>query len=223
MLIDSIYIIGSSGHAKVIIDLIEEQKKYNIKGIIDDFKNVGENFLGYEILGGVDYFKKKRDVVEEKINVIIAIGESKYREIIVNKLKNIEKIKYPVMIHQSAIVSKRAIISDGTIILANSIVGANANIGEHCILNHACCVDHDTVLHSYTTICPNVFIAGNVIVGKGSMIGIGTNIIEKINIGTKTYIGAGSCVIKDTVGNSLYFGNPAVLIKSISDKDTFFS
>ena len=41
-----LFIIGSSGHAKVIIDIIMKEKKYKIVGLIDDFKKAGITVLG---------------------------------------------------------------------------------------------------------------------------------------------------------------------------------
>lgn len=32
---DNIVIIGSSGHAKVIIDIVQQEGKYNIAGLLD--------------------------------------------------------------------------------------------------------------------------------------------------------------------------------------------
>ena len=48
---EKIVIIGSSGHAKVIIDIIEQEGKFNIIGLIDNSNGVGEFVLGYKILG----------------------------------------------------------------------------------------------------------------------------------------------------------------------------
>ena len=43
---DNIIIIGSSGHAKVIIDIVQQEGKYNIVGLVDRFRNIGEQTLG---------------------------------------------------------------------------------------------------------------------------------------------------------------------------------
>mgnify|MGYP001315646295 CR=1 FL=1 len=48
---EKIVIIGSSGHAKVIIDIIEQEGKFKIIGLIDTFKGIGESVLGYKIIG----------------------------------------------------------------------------------------------------------------------------------------------------------------------------
>ena len=47
---DKILIFGASGHAKVIIDVIEKEAKYEIVGLIDPNKDEGEEILGYKIL-----------------------------------------------------------------------------------------------------------------------------------------------------------------------------
>ncbi|HEM8345818.1 TPA: acetyltransferase [Providencia stuartii] len=221
--IKDIYIIGSSGHAKVIIDLIESGLNYNIVGIIDDFKQSGDNLLGYKIIGNIEHFKKLCKKSKENINVVVAIGESKNRKLIIYKLKDIENIKYPILKHPNSYISKRSEIGEGTVILANVIVSTNTIIGKHCILNHNCTVDHDSIINKYTTICPNVSIAGNVTVGENSIIGLGSNIIEKVRVSYNNYIGAGSCIIKDTHANSLYFGCPAKRIRAINESDYFFS
>jgi FlaA1/EpsC-like NDP-sugar epimerase len=48
---DNIIIIGSSGHAKVIIDIVISQGRYQIVGLLDPYRNIGEITLGYPILG----------------------------------------------------------------------------------------------------------------------------------------------------------------------------
>jgi len=50
----NIIIVGSSGHAKVIIDIIEKEGKYNIIGLLDAFKKVGESAFGYKMLSPVN-------------------------------------------------------------------------------------------------------------------------------------------------------------------------
>lgn len=49
----NLLIMGSSGHAKVVIDIFEKQKSHNILGLLDDFRNVNEETLGYKVIGGL--------------------------------------------------------------------------------------------------------------------------------------------------------------------------
>lgn len=48
---DPIVIIGSSGHAKVVIDIVEQQGRHQIAGLLDSRRGVGERTLGYPVLG----------------------------------------------------------------------------------------------------------------------------------------------------------------------------
>ena len=43
-----VMIFGSGGHANVVIDLIEKQGNFEIIGLLDDFRNIGETIAGWE-------------------------------------------------------------------------------------------------------------------------------------------------------------------------------
>ena len=47
----NIIVIGASGHAKVIIEIIEKENKYHIVGLIDSYKSKENKIYDYEILG----------------------------------------------------------------------------------------------------------------------------------------------------------------------------
>ena len=46
-----IVVVGSSGHAKVVLDIVEKQERYAVLGLLDRFREPGESTLGYEVLG----------------------------------------------------------------------------------------------------------------------------------------------------------------------------
>ena len=46
-----IVVIGSSGHARVVVDVVENEGRLEIVGLLDRFRGVGEEALGYPILG----------------------------------------------------------------------------------------------------------------------------------------------------------------------------
>ena len=47
----NVVVFGASGHAKVIIDILELEGKYNIVGLIDSYKAKNQNIFDYQILG----------------------------------------------------------------------------------------------------------------------------------------------------------------------------
>ena len=46
-----IILIGGGGHCKSVIDVIEQEGKFKIKGIVDKPKLIGSKVLGYPVIG----------------------------------------------------------------------------------------------------------------------------------------------------------------------------
>ena len=55
------------------------------------------------------------------------------------------------------------------------------------------------------------------IVGKGAKIGANATILPGIRIGENALVGAGSVVVEDVPDNTVVVGNPARVIKQLSD------
>ena len=49
----NILIYGASGHAKMIVDIIQKNNNYTIKGFIDSFKSINEVVYGHTIIGNL--------------------------------------------------------------------------------------------------------------------------------------------------------------------------
>ena len=54
----NILIIGASGHAKVVIDIIEQQNTYKIVGLVDSFKQNKTKLFKYLVLGKISDIPK---------------------------------------------------------------------------------------------------------------------------------------------------------------------
>jgi sugar O-acyltransferase (sialic acid O-acetyltransferase NeuD family) len=205
----ALYIIGASGHGKVIADLAE--------------------LLGYTVYFYDDAYPKKTqiehwtihgtfsDLVQLNLkdkNLVVGIGNNTIRR---EKILISEKhdFRLPTLIHPSATISRYAKIDDGSVIFAGAIINAFAKIGRGCIINTAAIVDHDCIINDFAHISPNSALAGSVVVGECSWIGIGSQINQLVSIGSSTLIGAGSTVVKDIPDNVTAFGSPA-LVKRIT-------
>ena len=46
-----ILLIGGGGHCNSVIDVIEQEDKYTIAGIIDKKELIGQEVLGYKVIG----------------------------------------------------------------------------------------------------------------------------------------------------------------------------
>lgn len=211
---ENIIIFGASGHAKVIIDIIESQKKYNIVGIIDDFKSSRETLLGYSILG------KTKDLEEitrahGTSKGIIAIGDNWVRNNIYHKIISIlPEFEFATLIHKNAVISKHSEIGQGSVVMAGTTVNPGSQIGQHCILNTNSSLDHDCKMNSFSSLAPGVTTGGNVTVGEFSAISLGAKIIHGKSVGEHTVVGAGSVVLNDIPSLSVAYGCPAKTVRS---------
>ncbi|GAA3606949.1 acetyltransferase [Flavivirga amylovorans] len=208
-----IVIIGASGHAKVIIDIIEKRNEYQIIGLIDSYKEPSQKIMGYPILGKESLIPE----LMEKQNVIggiMAIGDNWSRKKVRDVIKNLApKFKFLPAIHPNAILCNNLKIEPGVVIMAGVIVNAASTIKEFCILNTNSSLGHDSVMHHFSSLAPSSAIGGHVSIGAFSAVSMGTTIIQNITIGIHTIIGAGSLVLKDIGNNIIAYGVPVKEIK----------
>lgn len=198
-----LYIIGASGHGKVIADLAEllDYTVYFYDDAYPDKKHIEH----WTVLGT---FNDLLQLESGKINVAVAIGNNSIRQ---EKMLLCEKHHYslPRLIHPSAIISQYAQVGTGTVVLAGAVINAFARIGRGCIINTASVVEHDCIIDDFVHISPNSALAGSVSIGECSWVGIGCQINQLVNIGEHVLVGAGSTVVKNIPANVVAFGSPA--------------
>ena len=208
-----IFIVGASGHAKVIIDIIEKEGIYEIVGLIDSFKNKGEEILGYIVVG------KEHDLPEllkkhDGASVLIAIGDNWVRHLVLEKLLNISpEITFATTIHPSAQIAKHVKIGSGVVIMAGAIVNSKTVIEDFVIVNTKASIDHDGLLKSFSSLAPGVTLGGNVAVGHYAVVSIGATVKHNISIGNHAIIGAGAVLLDSCNDNVIMYGVPAKEIR----------
>lgn len=191
------YLYGASGHAKVIIDILNSQQE-EIKALIDDNHNLTE-LCGLSVAHSAEGLSP----------IIISIGNNAIRKTIAEKLN----CDFGIGVHSSAIVSPSATIGNGTVVMQGAIIQAEATIGKHCIINTGATVDHECFIEDYVHISPNATLCGNVHIGEGTQIGAGSVIVPGVKIGKWSLICAGSVVTKDIPDNCMAAGNRCKVLK----------
>lgn len=199
---NQLLVFGAGGHAKVVVDCIEQEGKYFIKELFDDA--IVNQFIG-------NYKINLREIGKDynSLNAIVAIGNPIHREQVVNQLKT----NFIMTIHPSAVVSNYAQLGEGSQVFATAVINPGAKIGKHCIINSGAIIEHDCQLDDYVHVAPNATLGGNVKVGTKTHIGIGSTIIQNVIIGKNVTIGAGAVVTKDIPDNCTAVGIPAKPIK----------
>lgn len=216
-----ILIIGSSGHAKVIIDIIEKMAFYEIVGLIDRFRKVGEDTMGYPVVGQEEDLPRIVEI--QKIEgVFVAIGDNQIRQTVVKRIQRYNlDLDYIKAIHPSAEIGRNVKLAGGTAVMAGVCINSGAKIGKFCVLNTNSTLDHDSIMKDFSSLAPGVNVGGGCLIGKLSMIGIGATIIHKICIGSNTFIGAGSIVVRNIKANKLALGVPARVVRKREINEKF--
>lgn len=184
---------GASGHAKVIIDILEANGE-KIDFIVDDNPELTD-LLGYEVCRNAGEYDE----------AIISIGSGEIRKKVAESIK---VGRYLTAVHPSAVVSPRATLGDGTVVMQGAIVQSCANVGEHCIVNTGASVDHDCEIGDFVHVAPHATVLGGVKVGEGSWIGAGAVVKQYITIGKNCTIGAGAVVLHDVPDGATVVGVP---------------
>lgn len=209
----NIVIIGSSGYAKVILDIMQKEGKYNIVGLLDRNRKVGEETMGYKILGQEEDLPKLISEFQI-IGGVIAIGDNYIRFKVSELIRSVSpNFKFVNAIHPNSSIGAEVQIGDGTVIMAGVIINPFSKIGDFCILNTNSSIDHDSIMEDFTSLAPGVTTGGKCTIGKFSVISIGATIIHNIEIGEHTIIGAGSLVVKSLSSNIVAYGLPAKEIR----------
>ena len=190
-----IIVIGSGGHAKSCIDIIEQQKNFEIFALVDIKKNLGKKVCGYKIKYEDDDLKYLRKKCNYAAIVIGQIRDINPRFKLFSKLKKL-KFRLPVFKSKNSYISNRAKIGEGTFVLNGVVINSEAVIGKNCIINSRSLVEHDTNIGDNCHISTGVILNGSVRVGKNTFIGSGSIIKNNIQIKKDSFIPMGSKIIK---------------------------
>ena len=190
-----IIIVGAGGHAKSVIDIIEELEEWRIIGLIGKEEELGKQVSGYKVLGTDRELKSIRRNCKD---AFIGIGQIKdYRPrtsigVILDDLN----FTIPIIKAKNAYVSKRSCIQRGTLICNGSVVNSGAHIGEHTIINTGAIIEHDSIIGSYTHVSTGTIVNGGVVVGEKTFIGSRSMVREGVIVPECSIIRAGSVVMK---------------------------
>jgi len=188
---EPIILIGGGGHCKSCIDVIETGSRFEVAGIVDMKKNIGQKVLGYEIIAS----DEDLDKLTKKFHYfLITLGQIKSPERRIEIFNLLDKLNVtmPVVISPLAHVSKHAKIGRGTIIMHHAIVNVSAIIGNNCIINNKALIEHDCVIGNHCHISTGCIVNGGVKTGTGTFIGSGAVCREYVTIPDFGFVKANS-------------------------------
>lgn len=201
-----IILIGAGGHAKSVVDSIEQAAEYEIVGFSDNPISHKEIYRDYKVICTDEDLEKIYTAgVKNAFITVGYMGNSSVREKIYNKLRSIG-FNIPTIIDSSAVIARDVKIGAGCFIGKTAVINSQARIGDLGIINTAAVIEHECDIGFNVHLAGNSILCGNVTVGNDVFIGAGSVVIQGINIGSDVIIGAASTVIHNVKDHSKLFG-----------------
>lgn len=183
---------------------------FRLIGFLDDDRSkIGQDFLGYPVLGKVD------SIVQHPTStaIIIGIASTIIKATIVERLKRLGYNDFPSLVSKNTWISEKSVIGEGCIIYPGTMINYNCSIGNFVVINMNSAIGHDCILEDYVNICPGVLLGGKTRIGRFTDMCIGSQTKQNIVIGQNCIIGAGAVIIRDVEENAVVVGNPGKVIR----------
>jgi sugar O-acyltransferase (sialic acid O-acetyltransferase NeuD family) len=203
-----IFLIGSGGHAMVVMDalVIAGQDPNRISFLDERAARVGATVFDRP----VDMLGEDIDLSADRFHV--CIGDNAARQRIFERAFASGATPQTV-IHPASIVALSAATGVGCFIAAGAIIGPAAKIEAGAIINHGAIVDHECHVDGFCHVAPGATLGGNVRLGMRVLLGAGANVLPGVTIGYDAIIGAGAVVTANVPPQTTYVGVPARRIR----------
>ncbi len=193
-------LIGAGGHCRACIDVIQQEGRFDIAGIVDKSKDKAD-VMGYPVIGTDDDLLRLRKNCRHALVTVGQISSPNVRISLYQRLRELG-FELPTIISPWAHVSRHARVGQGTIIMHQALVNAGSVVGENCIINTRALLEHDAVIEDHCHIATGAIINGGAVVGQGSFVGSNAVVLQNVVIGSGCVVGAGARVLRHLAENS---------------------
>lgn len=217
--LEKVVILGAriDGHAKVVLEIIEAEGKYEVVGFIDDnLFEEGGSIRNIPVIG------KTTDLHELKqefglYGAIVAIGNNTQRRKLGDKIRE-AGLQLINAIHPSVHMDSDVIIGLGNCFCQGVIIVTGTRIGNCVNVHTGATIDHDNVIEDGANLGPGVHTSGRVTICRDAFLGAGTLVIPDGYIGEEAITGAGTVVIRPVASYTKVVGVPARVIEKLKQQ-----
>jgi sugar O-acyltransferase (sialic acid O-acetyltransferase NeuD family) len=211
--LEKIVILGArvDGHAKVVLEIIQAEGKYEVVGFIDD------NLYGKDIsIRNIPVIGTTEHLTALKASMglyggIAAVGNNEQRRALGNKILGSGLVLVNA-IHPTVHLDSDVEIGLGNCFCQGVIIVTGTKVGNCVNIHTAASVDHDNVIGDGANLGPGVHTAGRVKIGRDAFLGTGTLVIPDGVVGEGAITGAGTVVIRPVEPFTKVVGVPAKVI-----------
>jgi UDP-perosamine 4-acetyltransferase len=203
-------LVGSGGHAKVIIDILRHNPEVELAGCTSSDPECRE-VMGLPVLG--------TDAVLPSLlqagvtQAFVAIGDNRAR---VRVAREVAGLGFFIInaIHPCTTIAPSVKLGKGIAVMAGVVINPDTMVADYAVVNTGATVDHDGSLGEGCHLAPGTHLAGNVSIGAGAFLGVGCSAIPEVSVGDWSVVGAGAAIVADIPAKVLALGVPARVIKN---------
>jgi len=215
------FVIGASGHARILVDCIERAGEYEVAGLLDDRLPSGEERFGLPILGTTGDIP--RLMVEYGVSCgVVGIGDNWSRRRVWLAVRElVPDFRFVSIIHPSAQIARDVEVGAGSVIMAGAILSPGATLGKNCVVSTNSSLGHDSTMKDHSSLSAKVGTGGNVRIGTCTAVMLDASIAHGVAVGDHTVVGAGSLVLRDLPADCVAYGAPARVVRQRSPDDPY--
>jgi sugar O-acyltransferase (sialic acid O-acetyltransferase NeuD family) len=217
--LEKVVILGAriDGHAKVVLEIIEAEGKYEVVGFIDD--NLFEKKVS---IRNIPVIGRTSDlnVLKQKLGLfgaIVAIGNNLQRRMLGNNIRE-AGLQLINAIHPSVHIDSDVIIGMGNCFCQGVIIVTGTRIGDCVNVHTGATIDHDNIIEDGANLGPGVHTSGRVTICRDAFLGAGTLVIPDGYVGEGAITGAGTVVIRPVPSYTKVVGVPARVIEKLNQQ-----
>jgi sugar O-acyltransferase (sialic acid O-acetyltransferase NeuD family) len=201
-----ILLIGAGGHAMSCIDVVEQDGRFRIEGLVGREAEIGRQVGSYPVVGSDSVLAARRPMI---CHALVVVGQVKCPDVRIALYDHLLALEFklPVIVSPNAYQSRRASLGSGTIVMHGSIVNAEACVGVNCIINSRALLEHGVTVGDHCHISTAAVVNGDATIGDGTFVGSGAVIREGVRIGSRCVIGMGVLVKHNLPDGSILVGN----------------
>ncbi len=203
-----VILIGGGGHCTAVLDVLERNNTFLVKGILDKKEKIDQHVLGYQIIAADEDIPAMMRLCP---NYLITIGHTKDSSVRAGFYERVKQAggQFVTLISPLSYVSRHAAIQEGTVVMHQAMVNAGATVGCNTIINSKALIEHHARIGDHCHMATGAIVNGGCQVGDHTLIGSGAVVRQGIYIAPHVVVGAGAVVVSDLDEPGTYIGIPA--------------
>jgi sugar O-acyltransferase (sialic acid O-acetyltransferase NeuD family) len=206
-------IAGASRHAKEVLDLVEKNNQKEVF-FFDDYSSTIQSFFSdFTVFRDLESLKSHFNMNDKQF--VLGIGNPISRFKVEKKIIDIGGILSSVLSPNADIGRREVYIGQGVNIMSFVYIGNSVQIGKSALINCHSSIHHDARVGEYSEVSPHACLLGGAEIGAFTSVGSHAVIFPNVKVGVNCQIGAGSVVRMDIPDNSVVYGVPGKIIRTI--------